>query len=138
MGCTELIKARTSFVMFKLSRALSDNEQKEEVGVKYWGLIERKIGEWRSFCIMVMEQMEYSSFHHICFVCMCVCVCVCVLGLAVVCSRRYSHGGGGENAERLSYGKKRCCSKSDSPFWAWPYLGLRNRGVLKFSLNGLD
>lgn len=72
MGCTELIKARTSFVMFKLSRALSENEQKEEVGVKYWGFIERKIGEWRSFCIMVMEQMEYSSFYRICFVCVCV------------------------------------------------------------------
>lgn len=62
MWCTELIRARTSFVIFKFSRALSDNEQKLEDGVKCCGLIERKIGEWRNFCIMATEKMEYSFF----------------------------------------------------------------------------
>lgn len=49
---------------------------------------------------------------HLLCVCVCVCVYVSILGLALVCSRRYSHGGGGENAERLSYGKSAIAPKA--------------------------
>lgn len=45
MGYAELIRARTSLEVLKLSRALSDNVVKLDVGVKCWGLIVRKIGE---------------------------------------------------------------------------------------------
>lgn len=50
IGWTELIRAMTSLEMVRVSIALSGSEVKVAAS---WGLIERRIGECRSFCIMV-------------------------------------------------------------------------------------
>lgn len=45
MGRAEVMRERTSLVILRLSRALSENEENLDFGVKWWGLIERKIWE---------------------------------------------------------------------------------------------
>lgn len=80
MGLAELMRATTSLETVKLSRGFSESEERPDFGVKCCGLIDLKIWEWRSFCIMVVERIGYScSSPH-----MVITVRVCDLGLSRV------------------------------------------------------
>lgn len=60
IGLAEFMRATTSLETLRLSRGFSESEERPDFAVKCWGLIARKIWEWRSFCIMVVAKIGYS------------------------------------------------------------------------------